>query len=288
LRGIAKVFSSRHWAAEIRETKDSADLASQAQQAIQAGVGTLFAMGGDGTVQALVNATFAANLVLGIIPAGGGNDFAKALGFPRDPIAALELALAGEPRAVDLVRVRTSEGKDRLYLGGGGVGLDAESAKHASGRYRNWPGRWRYVAAALLAFQTHRALEVRIVLDEEEAAAKRGKLLLASVLNTPTLGAGIRLAPEAQIDDGLLELILIEELRRSQILGILPGLLFSGKLDIPQLSRFTVRRVRIETEPAALFHGDGEILGSTPVEIEVMPAALTVLAPKRRDRERAL
>jgi len=103
---------------------------------------------------------------------------------------------------------------------------------------------------------------------------------LASFLNTPTFGAGIRLSPDAKIDDGLLDYAFLPELRLGQILRALPQLLFSGALNLPNIKRKQVRKVRIETEAPAYFQGDGELMGLTPVEIEVAAGAVRFLAPK--------
>ena len=129
LAQIQKFFESARVQAHFVTTSSAAELESAAQQAISQGRRTLFALGGDGTFQALVNAAFGGEALLAILPLGGGNDFAAALGVPEDPIKAAESILSGSPRLVDLVRVRTGEGRTRLYAGGGGIGLDAEAAE---------------------------------------------------------------------------------------------------------------------------------------------------------------
>ena len=278
--GIERVFRSYGLAAEIRETPSSAELESQARQAILRGAHLFFAVGGDGTLQGLVNAAFGYDVVLGVIPVGGGNDFARALGLPREPLSALSAALSGERRSVDLARVCTADGAERLYLGGGGVGLDAESAKYARTRYRNWPGRSRYVASALRGFSVYRSRRLRITLENSEEEQPWRKFVLASVLNTPTFGAGIQLTPSARIDDGLLDFAFLEELRFWQLLRTLPSLAARGILRLPHLRITQIRKLRLETELPAFFQGDGEILGPTPVEIEVVPNAVRFLAPK--------
>src|SRR5215831_14963537 len=111
---------------EIRTASSPPEMESGVQESIKTGARLLIALGGDGTLQGLVNAAFGHDVVLGVIPAGGGNDFARALGLPREPVAALGAALRGESRPVDLARVRTSDGRTRFFLGGGGVGLDRD------------------------------------------------------------------------------------------------------------------------------------------------------------------
>ena len=277
---LKQAFLDHGMSPEMRTTSTANEMEAQAKEAIEAGARSLFAFGGDGTLQGLVNAAFGHDVVLGVIPGGGGNDFARALGLPREPLAALGAQLRGEARSVDLASARTGDGRTRLYLGGGGVGLDADAARFAGGRYRNWPGRWRYVAAAIHAFALHQPRRVRIALESSQGRAEWQDSVLACVLNTPTFGAGIRLAPDAQISDGLLDCVLLEELGFGRLLRILPRLALEGSLHIPQLRRVQFRKLRLETERPAYFHGDGELLGPTPVEIEVVPAGARFLAPK--------
>jgi diacylglycerol kinase (ATP) len=103
--------------------------------------------------------------------------------------------------------------------------------------------------------------------------------LLAGVLNTPSYGAGLRLAPDTRIDDGLLTTLLVRDLSASQVLAVVPRLLARGDLPESYVARASATRVRLTTDRECLFHGDGEILGPAPVEIEVLPNAVRVLAP---------
>lgn len=277
---IQRVFESRRVRAQFVMTSSAAELESSARNAISQGQRLLLAMGGDGTFQALANASFGADVVLGVLPMGGGNDFAAALGLPNDLIKAAEVVLSGEPRRVDLVRAHTADGQTRLYAGGGGVGLDAEAARYASGAYRHLPGRLRYIASALRALAGYVPLNVRIDFLGNDLPAFEAESLLVAALNSPTYGAGLRLAPEATVDDGMLNVVVVEELSKFGVLRLLPRLMGSGELRTSHVKRWRVARVRLTTDRSCLFHGDGEILGPTPVEIEVMPKAIRVLAPK--------
>jgi diacylglycerol kinase (ATP) len=282
LTQIQKVFESFRVSAQFVMTSSAAELESSAQDAISQGKRILFAMGGDGTFQALANATFGADVLLSVLPAGGGNDFAAALGLPDDPVKAADAILRSSPRFADLVRVRTAEGRTRLYAGGGGIGLDAEAARYATGAYRRLPGRFRYLASALRALIGFVPLEVRLDFPGSNLDPFESKTLVAAVLNTPTYGAGLRFAPEARIDDGSLDIVLIEDLSTFGALTLIPRLIFSGELHTSRMRRWRSQRVRLTTCKPTLFHGDGEILGSTPVEIEVVPRAIQILAPVPR------
>ena len=282
LAQFQKLFESAQVHAKFVMTNSAAELESFARNAISQGRRALFAMGGDGTFQALANAAFGADVLLGVLPVGGGNDFAAALGLPGDPLKAAESVLRGNPRFVDLVRVRTAEGRARLYAGGGGIGLDAEAARYATGAYRRLPGRLRYIASALRALVGYVPIEVRIEFPGSDLVPREAKALLAAVLSSPTYGAGLKLAPGATIDDGSLHVVLIEDIGRCEVLWLLPRMLRSGELRASRVQRWKASKVRLTTRTPSVFHGDGEILGSTPVEIELVPRAVQVLAPTPR------
>ena len=276
---IRMVFDAASVPAEFISTGDAKELELRALAAIKSGKGFLFALGGDGTFQGLVNAAYGADVILGVLPAGGGNDFAAGLNLPEDPVAAAEAVLLGQPKQVDLVRARTADGRVRFYLGGGGLGIDAEAVRLAGGAFRRLPGRARYVASALRAYCGYRAIGVRAEFPLSELPPIEAKALLAAVLNTPSYGAGIRLAPEACLDDGWLDAVIVEDLLLFEVLALLPRLLKSGELRTPRVKRMRLRTVKLSTDRPSLFHGDGEILGPTPVEIEIVPQAVRVLAP---------
>lgn len=279
LANVRALFSARSFPAEFILTESREGMESRVRGAIAAGHRVILAMGGDGTLQALVNAAHKSEVLLGILPAGGGNDFAAALGLPKNPVAAAGMILLGQPRSVDLLRARTADGHERLYVGGGGVGLDAESARYSSGRYKRIPGRVRYVAAALHALIKFKPLHVRAEFPGSALPAVESQVLLAGVLNTPSYGAGLRLAPDAQIDDGLLTALFVRKLKATEVAAAIPRLLTRGELPDSYVTRVSATRVRLSCDRECLFHGDGEILGPAPVDIEVLPGAIRILAP---------
>ncbi len=283
LPDLKELIKQRGWNVLIQETQSREDLASHAQSAAKDGRQRLLVLGGDGTFQVLLNAVAGhPETILGVIPAGGGNDLAAALGLSNDPLRAAALLLDGEVGYLDAARVRTGDGKERLYTGGGGVGLDAEAARYASGAYRNLRGRRRYLLSAIRALLGFHPLTVRVEILGTEAQDLEAKVLLAAVLNTPTYGGGVCLAPDAELNDGKLDLVLLEDLRAGEILRLLPVLATHGKLHTERVRRIRVQRVRIGTNTPCWFHGDGELLGKTPVEISVVPRAVRILQPRRK------
>jgi diacylglycerol kinase (ATP) len=275
---IQELFEQQKIKADFVVTEDAAGLEARARALVDSGHKVLLAMGGDGTFQGLVNATFGSDLLLGVLPTGGGNDFARALGLPRDPVAAATAVLKGTPRAVDLLKIRTADGRERLCTGGGGVGIDVIAAQYAAGIFRNVPGRLRYLASVLRSLRGFSPINVRVQFPGSALPAMQGRVMLASVLNTPSYGAGLRLARDAQIDDGLLNVVLVRELNVLEMAGVLPGLI-SGRIWKRFTTHTRARKALLLTDRPAFFHGDGEVLGPAPVEIEVLPKAATILAP---------
>jgi diacylglycerol kinase (ATP) len=284
VRVLREFADRRRWTVEIYVTANADDFARAARQAAERGR-RIFSLGGDGTFQLLLNAVRAhPQSILGVIPAGGGNDFATALGLPRDPLQSAALLLEGEICEVDVLEARCSEGTERFYIGGGGVGLDAEAVRHANGAYRYLPGRTRYVLSAIRALSGFRPPWARVTLGGKESKTVEMPALLVGALNTSTYGGGLGLAPDAEIDDGNLDVVVLEDLGAVEILRLLPALAFRGKFETDRIHRFRVPQVRIETERPCSFHGDGELLGSTPVEIAVLPRAVRVVRPARKSR----
>jgi len=285
---LLKDFARRRgWRVEFRSTQSPENLAAEARRGAAEGHKRIFVLGGDGTFQALLNALAGApDVVLGVIPAGGGNDLAAAIGLPQDPLLAADLLLEGQTAFLDAALARTADGKERLYTGGGGVGLDAEAARYAGGVYRNLRGRPRYLLSAVRALMSFHPIRLRAFIGTDRQVEINANALLLVVLNTPSYGAGLRLAPDAQTDDGKLDLVLLEDLSFLEVLALLPSLARRGELRTARVQRFRVDRVRIETDRPCSFHGDGEILGNTPVEVAVVPSAVRILCPRNPHSDR--
>ena len=272
-------FAARSkWPLHIELTASAEDLTAKAKESAASGYQQILVLGGDGTFQILLNALFGfPELTLGIVPAGGGNDLASAIGLPPQPLAALSLLRNGSPRSLDAVRVSFADGTSKFYCGGGGVGLDAEASRFTASTFRSFPGRSRYLFSAIRALRRFQPISVHAVIDGAYELNER--LLLLAVLNTPSYGAGLRLAPQAQPDDGSLDLICLGELNLWEILRLLPALALRGKINTTRIRRRNITRIHIETESPREFHGDGEILGLTPLDIEIMPKAVRILCP---------
>jgi diacylglycerol kinase (ATP) len=284
LRRVRGTFERAAITAKFVAATSVGEMEMRVRDSIAAGARILFAMGGDGTVQAVVNAVVAEqsrerDVVIGVLPSGGGNDFAAALRLPKYAAAMIAGFRDATIRSVDVLRARTGDGATRLFVGGGGVGIDVEAARQASGAYRRWPGRSRYLASALRAWREFEPIGVRAEFPDDDLPAINARAMTAAVLNTPSYGAGLRVAPDARVDDGLLDVAILKTLSAAQVGRVIPRLFVKGTLPESYLTRQRARTVVLQADRDCMFHGDGEILGPAPVRIEVIPNAIQVLAP---------
>jgi len=272
---IARLFQRAGHAAEFTRSKSSADACEQARQAAQRGIPQVAALGGDGMFHHVVEGLVGSNAVAGFFPAGNGNDIADGLEIPNDAVQAAECFLKARARAIDLVRVRFADGKVAHFAGAGGMGLDAEAAYEANTRFCKWPGVTRYLAGAFKTFAKNPCFELRANIGGEEWS---GKAILAAVANAPRYGSGIRIAPGAKMDDGKLSVVIVEEVGWLRLVHGLGILLTGGELKFKEVKRFEAGRVSLRANRAIKIHGDGEILGDTAAEFEILPGALQVKA----------
>jgi diacylglycerol kinase (ATP) len=231
------------------------------------------AVGGDGTVHEVAAACVGRDVVMGVLPAGSGNDYVKALGVGTDLERALEVLIGGKVRAVDAGEVNGVR-----FNNGLGIGFDAEVAAGVveAPTFLGGTGRYMWsVGRLLLGFRCHQAT---LRLDGGEVIEAK-TLLVAAALGT-TYGARFRLAPEARLDDGLFDVVWSEEVNRAEVLRLIPAALGGMLLKHPKVHLARTREVGVTLAEEVPAHVDGEILESTRVfRARVLPGALRVLAP---------
>jgi diacylglycerol kinase (ATP) len=245
-------------------------------------VDALVVVGGDGMVHLGLNAIAGAGagarrrVPLGIIPAGTGNDTARALGLPLHNLpAACERALeswAGGGRMIDAGRI-TAGGTSRLFAGVVSAGFDAAVNERANDW--RWPrGKIRYQLAMLRELASFRAIDYTVTADGEQW--QQGAMLI-SVANGQSIGGGMRIVPEAALDDGYLDLFIVNRLSRTRLLAVFPKV-FAGKhVGHPAVQLRRVRTVELSAGNIVAY-ADGERIGALPMTIEVVPRAVCVLA----------
>jgi YegS/Rv2252/BmrU family lipid kinase len=266
--------AARRLGAPLHFSRDTADLEAQARRAAADGVERLLVAGGDGTLHYAVLGLAGSETALAVLPLGSGNDLAGALGVPRDLDAAAALAAGGPSRRIDLVRCGPT-----LFAGVAGVGFDSEVNRYANERVRHLRGPLIYVWSVLRVLRTFRPLRLRAVHDE---GAWEGRAMFAVVANAPRYGGNMRIAPAALLDDGLLDLVIVREVSKLQLLRVFPRVFAGRHVTHPAVVLARSSRVTLALDRETTAYGDGEPLvpiGATPVEFAVMPAALRVVAP---------
>ena len=253
-----------------------------ARQLAGAGFDPLIAAGGDGTWNEVVNGVLssATGVRVGLLPLAKGGDFARTIGL-AGPRHAVETLAAGKVRQVDVVRARfrdpEGERRERHFINIASFGLGAEAALRVGGWSRFLPGRARYLAAALPTLAAGRGFGARLWLDD--AAPVEFNATTVALANGRYHGGGILIAPQAAIDDGLIDVTLVERASLAEVAANLP-ILYSGDIfSHPKVHHWRAVRVRAEAEPATPLELDGEPVGTPPLEAEVLPRALRLISP---------
>ncbi len=248
--------------------------------AIALGTDAVVVAGGDGTVRLAIEELAGTAVPLGIIPAGTGNDFATALGLRElDAEAAADAIIAGRTRRIDLARVVRDDGSSAYFGTVLASGFDSKVNDRANAM--RWPkGGSRYNIAILREFLTLRGIPYRVDLESEDGTRDTvtGDLVMATVGNGRTYGGGIPICPDADIADGLLELVLVRPAGRLRLLRLLPRVYRGTHTSVAEVSTHRVRSVRLSS-PGVTAYADGDPIGALPLTIEVAPASLTVFTP---------
>jgi diacylglycerol kinase family enzyme len=239
-------------------------------------------VGGDGMLASLAGVVSASGGVMGLVPAGRGNDFARMLGLSSDPDA-VAAALLGPSRRVDLLRVTRPSGEVRMVAGSVYFGLDAVAGEYVE-KLRRLPKGMQYKLAALGAIAGYRSTSFSVRVDGELLELTGSSVVVA---NSAFYGSGMKIAPSATVDDGILDVVAVAAPTRRSLLRSLPKVYDGSHVDLPEVHVLRGTRVELNADQDVPFAGDGEPLGraplpgQAPVIVEVVPAGLSILAPLR-------
>lgn len=241
-----------------------------AREAVQGGLDVLVAIGGDGTAHLALQAVAGTSTALAVVPTGTGNDLAVCLGVPSDVAATVAAIRAADITAVDAVQV-----------GGGwfacvlGTGFDAAVNERAN-RMR-WPrGRRRYDVATLLELRTYRPRRLVLTLD---GVRQEHQVMLVAVGNASSYGGGMRMCPDADLTDGLLDVVVVGPLTRLRLIRLFPRVFKGTHVHDPSVTVHRAREVVLEGEPLTVY-ADGEPFGRLPLTCRVVPGALRVVGAR--------
>jgi len=282
--GPAVVSTLRGLGHEVTSLQEPSflELMASGRKAVAGKPDALIVVGGDGMVNLGVNLVAKTKVPLGIVPSGTGNDMARGLGIPFDnteaAIEALAAALHRPARVIDAGRIQhldaeSGQPKTTWFACAISAGFDAVVNQRAN-QMTQPKGPSRYIIALLIELARLKPIEYTIELDGVTTVTKAA---LVSIGNSVSLGGGMKITPDARLDDGLLDVLVVQPLGRVAFMRIFPRVFTGEHVSDPRVSIQRAKRVSIRADGVAAF-ADGESLGTLPIDVEVVPGALRVLA----------
>lgn len=257
---------------DVVTTRDAAHLRESVRAARETGHDRVIICGGDGSIHLAVQELAGSETALGIVPAGTGDDNARLLGLPRKDVeAATRQAALGPISRVDLGHVVTADGTSRYFLGVMSSGFDSMVNERANAM--TWPsGDARYLVAIVGELRTFRPVHYSADIDGRPVS---GEAMLVAVGNGSSYGGGMRVCPDADPADGLLEVTWLHGVRKSTFLRVFPQVFSGGHVHSRHVSTTRARHLRLDA-PGQIVYADGEHVGPLPAVIDVRPQALRV------------
>ena len=247
------------------------------------------AVGGDGTLNEVANALVGSQKTIGIIPAGSGNDFIRSIGIPRSVQLALECLKTGRGRVIDAGRVQTGkdvngsiqDAPERYFVNGVGIGFDASVARRVS-EIKHLRGTLLYLLAVLQTLGKYKSPEFHGTTDDR---TWRSRELLVAAGNGRCAGGGFYLTPEARVDDGLLDVCIIDDVSIPRILRLIPTVLGGKKVQDECVTYLRSKGLALRSSDVFNVHADGEIVGRevNSVKVGIVPSALCVVGGSQQD-----
>jgi YegS/Rv2252/BmrU family lipid kinase len=256
-----------HHVGETRSLQHARELATAAAQADEVAV----AMGGDGLIGAVADSIKQSNGVLGVLPGGRGNDFARVLGIPLDPEAACQVLAYGVAKDVDLGAVGAA-----TFIGIASCGFDSEANRIAN-ETRVVRGNLVYTYGALRALVSWRPAQFRVRLDGGAPQEFTGYTVAAA--NSGAYGGGMLLAPDASLHDGQLDIVIIEHVSKLRCLRLLPTVFKGEHIHQPNVHVLRAAEVEISADRPFTLYADGDPIAELPVTVRALPSAVRVLVP---------
>ena len=267
---------------DVEFTREPGHARLLAGQAAASGARTIIVVGGDGTLNEVVNGLIAGDapagdVALGILPVGTGSDFARAMGTPRDPLAAaVHLMRDARPQPLDVGRIDCVLGGQpatRYFANVAGLGFDGEVADRVN-RSGKSSGTLTYQLALLQNLGAYKNKHVRITIDGEARDGVMNSVILA---NARYFGGGMFIAPNARWDDGRFDVILLGDFGKLEVVANLPRLYRGTHLTHPKVTELRAIEVKVEAQERAFIQAEGELAGEAPATFRILPGMLKIL-----------
>ncbi len=263
----------------LHTTEDSGDAQRLARASLDDGCTLVIAAGGDGTINEVVNglAHNFAQARLGIIPLGTGNDFVRSINVPTDLNSALDVLVEQRVESLDVVRVTSDEARYFINVSAGGFsGLVDE--KLTAEMKQNW-GPLAYLRSAAMALPNLTDYHTFITFDDQEQ--QEFSVYNIVVANARYVAGGIPIAPTAEMDDGLFDVMIVPVASVPKLALLVPKILLGQHMEDELISFRRAKKLRVESQPKMWFNADGELVGNEPSTFEVLPKALKVIVGQK-------
>jgi YegS/Rv2252/BmrU family lipid kinase len=281
---ISKLLDSDGFNYEARFTEKSFHATELSRSGITEGFRRIIIVGGDGTMNEVVNGIFrqdschSSEVILGMITVGTGNDWGKMYNIPQDYKKAIAAIKAGKTRLQDAGRaVYTINGttEQRYFANIAGLGFDASVVKRTNiQKTRGKSGKSSYYSALLKSLTSYKTTNTRVTVNEESTDNDTFSI---SIGIGKFSGGGMMQTPEALIDDGLFDITVIKSMNKLEIIRSLKKLYDGSILEHPKIISLKGDKIRIESEPEISLEADGESLGYSPIEFNIIPKSLTAI-----------
>ncbi len=273
---IHNIFRELNYSYEIIVTKKSGYAIEEVKKITSKEKCIVYSIGGDGTLNEVLNGIIGSDSSLAVIPAGSGNDFARTLYGDIKLSNILEDLIYGEDKVIDVAKLN-----NKYYLNISSIGFDASVVNNARNykKYKFISGPMAYVIGIIKSLLTFKPMELIFKVDDTEL---KGKMYLIAVANGKFYGGGIKIAPNAKIDDGLLDVYAIKKPKIHRLIRFLPKVV-KGKdtSKVEEIKYIKCKKISVKAKEKATVNIDGEILFFKDLTFEIIPDSLKVRVPKK-------
>lgn len=273
LNKVEKALESLYLKYRIIVTLDIAHARKHAKEASLRGE-CIVILGGDGSINAVVETIMEHNGTLALLPSGRGNDFARMLNYPNNAVTACQVLAHGTEATLDVGKVN-----QRIFLTICTLGFDSVVNTLAN-RPSLIKGKSVYLYAGLKALTRWKPITFQVNIDGHEFEHTGHSVTVA---NTQYYGGGMRLVPNACAQDGLLDAVMIGDIPKHRMIMNIPRIYKGTHIDEPGFNIIRGRTIKIQTDPQYMLYADGDPVCPSPATIEIIPSALRVLMPKLKD-----
>ncbi len=268
-RRVMRRLEEERRESRLFETSGEGDAAKQVRAAVQAGCEAVVCIGGDGTLCEAADELCYQDVTLYVVPGGTGNDFARAFGLPKEPMAAFEKQLAGKPVQIDCGRVN-----GRGFLNVSGSGFDVDVLKKTEELKKVYSGEKAYHKAVVSVIGRYKAFEAELSIDG--APATHEACTIIEIANGQCIGGGMRVAPNAKLDDGVFDVVVVKKVPRLCIPFLLPLFMLGWhtKLGLARVMR--AKKVSLRAKGMTL-NIDGKLIDADRADYELLPGAIRMM-----------